>query len=995
MNITSIAIKRPITTLMICSAVLIFGTISLFNVPLGLLPDVTFPVIAIETRISGYSPSEVENVITKPIEAMVSTMNGVHRVRSTSSEDVSLVRVEFDLGTNMDYTSAEVREKINLIRDTFPEDARNPQIRKYNPSEAPVMIVSVHGDLSAVRLKEIVEKSIEKRLKRIEGVGNVEVKGGKEREIVVEVNHGRLRALGLSIVEIADALEANNLNFQVGSLIKGNYRLTTRTVGEYTDLSQIEKIGITRTSRGSMIYLKDIAHVLDSFGKEVSLTRFQGQPRVMLYIQKESGANILSVSTKLQTELVRAQNMLVNELEIEVIYDQADFIKESINRLSNEALFGAGLAMLVLLLFLRNFQSILTIGIAIPISIITTFSLMYVFGITLNIISLSGFTLGVGMLVDNSIVVIENIFKKRQINCSKIDSSLIGTGEVIKAITISTFAHIAVFLPIIFLQKKIRMLYGGLFFTVSFSLLASLLVALTIIPLLSSKLNLMPVWKGKKKGNYYRLYRKILLLSLRNRGKVIVGGLALFLSSLLLIPSIGFEPAARIDRGEFNIVIKTPPGSKLSVVDDAAGKVEKILLQTPEVKDVATEVKGETARVRVRLVHGLSRRKTTREVVEEIRAKVNFIPRTQIHFDIERATSTGNKIVLEVNGYDQQTLVYLAFKVKKRLLGIQGISDVVIHQDNPKPEMQIRVLHDKAGTYGLDANRIAQAVRSRITGPIATEYVDKGKEVNLRVRLQQEDIKDLTILKDISIPVQLASGQRVLLPLGEVSTFHFVEGLAEIHRKDQHRMIGISTEIGKENLARTAARIENELSDLKFPEGYSYNFGENYEEIKKSQKEMIFTFVLAVILVYMILASLFESVIYPFTIMFSVPMAIIGSLVILFIFGKSINMPVYVGAITLAGIVVNNAVVLVDYIKLLKSKGFGKWRAIIKGGESRLRPILMTSGTTLLALMPMALDRGAGSNLWSPLALTIIGGLFTSTILTLIILPVLVSFIND
>ncbi|MCK4821730.1 efflux RND transporter permease subunit, partial [bacterium] len=983
------------TTLMICSAVLLFGTISLFNVPLDLLPDINFPVITIDTRISGYSPPEVENWITKPIEAMISTMNNVHKVRSTSSEGLSTVRIEFDLGTNMDYASAEAREKINLIRDTFPKDARNPQIRKYNPSEAPVMIVSVHGDLSAVRLKGLVEENIEKRLKRVEGVGNVEVKGGKEREIVVEIDHGRLKATGLSISGIADTLESNNLNFQVGSLAKGDYRLITRTVGEYKDLAQIENIGLKRTSRGSMVYLKDIARVSDSFGKEMSLIRFQGQPRVMLYIQKESGANAISISEKLKKELLGLQSLFENKLKIDVIYDQASFISGSINRLRNEAILGAGLAMIVLLLFLRNFQSILVVGMAIPISIIATFTFMYVFGITLNIISLSGFTLGVGMLVDNAIVVIENIFRKRQVHYEKTKASLIGTGEVIKAITISTFAHIAVFLPVIFLQKEIRMLYSGLFFTVSFSLLASLLVALTIIPLLSSKLNLMPVWKGKKKGNYYRLYRKILLLSLRNRGKVIFGGLALFFGSLFLLPSIGFEPMARIDRGEFTVVIRTPPGTTLLVTDKAAREVEQILVKKPEVKDVSVEVKGEIARVRVRLIPEHSRIKTTREVVEELRPKINSIPRAQIHFNIGRATSTGNKIVLEVNGYDQQTLASLAFKVKEGLLGIQGISDVVIHQSNPKPEMQIRVLHDKAGAYGLSAIQIAKAVRSRITGPIATEYVDKGKEVDLRVRLRHEDIKDLSMLKDISIPVKLSSGQQVLLPIGEVSTFHFLKGMAEIHRKDQHRMISISAEIGKEDLARTAAKVEKEMSNIQFPEEYSYNFGENYQKMKESQKEMIFAFALAVILVYMILASLFESFLYPLTIMFSVPMAIIGCLIILYVSGRSINIPVYVGAITLAGIVVNNAVVLVDYIKLLKSKGMGRWRAIIRGGESRLRPILMTSGTTLLALLPMALDKGEGSNLWSPLALTVIGGLITSTILTLIILPVLCSFVKD
>jgi HAE1 family hydrophobic/amphiphilic exporter-1 len=378
-----------------------------------------------------------------------------------------------------------------------------------------------------------------------------------------------------------------------------------------------------------------------------------------------------------------------------------------------------------------------------------------------------------------------------------------------------------------------------------------------------------------------------------------------------------------------------------------------------------------------------------------LRPKVSFQPKTQVHFDIERKKSSGNELVLEVSGYDQKKLTQLAFQVKQQLAQMGEISDVVIHQNNPKPELQIRVLHDKAGLHGLDATGIAHAVRSRLTGPLATEYMDAGKEIDLRVRLQEEDRKSFAVLEDIAIPVSEDGGQRTLVPLSEVSQLNLVQGMAEINRKDRHRMIKISAEVPEADLIQTIAKVRAELDRIPFPEEYGYSFGENYEELRQSRKEMLFGFALAVILVYMILASLFESFVYPFTIMFSVPMALIGSLLLLYLAGKSINVPVYLGAITLTGIAVNNAVVLVDYIKQLRGSGLRKWRAIIKGGESRLRPILMTSGTTLFALLPMALDRGEGSNLWSPLALTIMGGLFSATLLTLFVLPVLVSFISD
>ena len=490
-------------------------------------------------------------------------------------------------------------------------------------------------------------------------------------------------------------------------------------------------------------------------------------------------------------------------------------------------------------------------------------------------------------------------------------------------------------------------------------------------------------------------YRRVLTFSFRNRGKIIASGTVLFLGSLLLIPRIGFDPVTRLDRGEFTIVLRTAPGTRLQVTDALARRIETVLMQTPTVKDVATEVTSDTARLRVRLVPERERGQATRQVVEALRPQVSALPEAQVHFDISSQASGGNKVELEINGYDQQTLTTLASKVRKRLSEMPDLTDVVIHQGNPEPEIQINILHDKAGAYGLNATQIAEAVRSRITGPLSTEYIDNGKEVSLRVRLQEKDLKDPALLGNILIPVLLRDEHRVMVPLSEVSTMTFNQGMAEIHRKDRHRMIRISAQVGRKNLIQTAAQIKGELQAIHFPDGYNYNFGEDYQEALENRKEMLFAFALSVILVYMILASLFESFLYPLAIIVSVPLALIGSLVVLFIFGKSINIPVYVGAITLAGIAVNNAVVMVDYINLIKSNGVTKWRAIIRAGENRLRPILMTSGTTLLALLPMALNKGEGSNLWSPLALTIIGGLFSSTILTLVILPVLASLIEE
>lgn len=799
----------------------------------------------------------------------------------------------------------------------------------------------------------------------------------------------------IPIAQIADSIEANSENVQVGSIDDAGKRILIRTLGKLDELAQIEHIVVTRTLQGSAVYLKDIATIKDSFQKEEQISRFQGEPRVMLSIQKESGANILRVSENIQRELDRLKRRIAGSAVLEIAFSQADFIEASIRRLRNEAIIGGGLAMVIILLFLRNLKGVVIVSTAIPISIMATLSLMYFFGITLNVITLAGFTLGVGMLLDNAIVVLENIVKKRHRRYNDKESSILGTAEVSRAIATSTVAHIAVFLPVIFLQKKIWMLYSGLFFTVSFSLVASLLVALTLIPVCSTWLKIRPSPQPKKKSFYHRAYRRGLLICLRNRGIVVAAAAVIFGASLLLIPEIGFEQMAQVDRGVFDIIVKNRPGTRLAVTNDVAKNLERVIQQVPEVRDVSSSVAGETASLRVRLVPAEVRTKTTRQVAEELRPKVTAIPDSQVHFDIERQVSSGKVIEIEVKGYDQRALMFLSLAVKQRLLGVKGITDVVVHQGNPKPEIQIRVLHDKAGLYGLSATQIAYAVRSSITGPLPTELYQEGKEIDLRVRLRDEDIKGLSVLEDLAIPVLAEDGQTAMVSLSEVSRFNLVQGMAEIHRKDRNRMIKISAEVAEANLLETIDNVKATLDTFKFPKGYGYNFGEKYQEIRENQKEMIFAFCMAITLVYMILASLFESFVYPLTIMFSVPMAIVGSVLTLYFTGKPISVPVYVGAITMAGIAVNNSLVLVDYVKLLKTRGAKRWRAIIKGGESRLRPILMTSGTTLLALLPMAIDKGQGSNLWSPLALTIIGGLFTSTILTLFILPVLVSFLRD
>jgi HAE1 family hydrophobic/amphiphilic exporter-1 len=1022
MNLASFAIKKPITIVMISLGAVLLGIVSLSNLPLDLYPDVDFPVLTISTRLPGYSPVHIEALITKPIEEVASTVNNVKTVKSLSREGESEVLVKFKIGTNMDFASLQIREKIDLIRGDFPKDTRFPMISKRNPASNPIIVLTAFGQAGPAKLREVSDDLIKKRLERIPGVANVEVNGGKEREIVVDVEEGQLKAMGLSILEIAHRIEKSNVSLPTGTLVKGDSELTTRAAGEVRSLKEIEDIPLSKTRRDSLILVKDIGKVKDTFKESEVITLFKGEPRVSIALQKESDANTLQLANAVDKEMKALSPMLPSGVKLEVFYNQADYIRSSLKRLKESIFLGGILAMAVLFVFLRHIPSTLIIGVSIPLSVIATFSLMYFTGITMNVISMSGLALGIGMLVDNSIVVLENIFRHKLKGSGAAEAASIGTREVVTAITASTFAHIAVFFPIVFVQKKVQMLYSNLFYTVSFSLVISLLVAIAIVPMLSSWTRSMPRKEEIIKRRYIRLYRKGLLKALRYRWAVALAALVLFGGSLFLIKFIGFESIGAMEKREFRISIQTPPGTKLSVVQGVTDEIEAILSKIPDVSDVSTEVRGDWARVFVRLKKEGGGR-STREVVEMMRPKVNAIPRAQITFSIDRVVGTGHSIILQVNGFDPKKLLSYAFQIKRRLQAVKGVSDVVIRQANEKPELTVKVLHDQAGAIGLDAAKIAHTIRSAFTGPISTKYREKGKEIDVRVRLRPEDRPDASAFQRLlatysenqkekdrrarleaeakTDPSALQylltthSKNQLIIPLSEVCRFDEGFGPGEIHRKDQQRMVEIQAEVsGDIDLQRAAFLVEQELSSFRFEKGYGYTFGEDYREMKASQREMLYAVILAVLLVYMILASLFESLLHPFTIMLSVPLAAIGVLWIFFVTGMPMNVGVYVGAIALAGIVVNNSIVLVDFIRLLRERGMGRWKAIVKAGEFRLRPILMTSATTVLGLIPMAIDRSAEAALWSPLALTIISGLTVSTVLTLFVVPVVYSLVE-
>ncbi len=980
-------IQRPIAVAMVFLSLVLLGTISLAHLPLDLLPETSYPVLSVTTLLGGYSPLEIEQTITKPIETALASLNNLVRLRSISQEGRAEIQLEFRLGTDMDFAMQEVRERLAYLLPTFPEDTLKPQVSKYDPNASPVMAIGVFGPSDEVVLRQTAEDILKKSLARVPGVANIEVIGGRRLEIVIEPDLARLQALGLSILELTNLLKQNNVELSLGAITQGRLSLPLRAAGEFRSLADIKKIGVIRTRTGSILSLDEIARVSYAGQADDTISRYQGDPRVIMHVYREYGSHIVAVSEALRQELARLEKRLPFGVKTEINYDQGTFILEAMQRLRLAGIIGAVLAMAVVFLFLRHVASTLAIAAAIPISVLGTFGFMFLSGISLNLISLAGLTLGIGMLVDNAIVVIENIYRYRQTKVMGAEAASVGTAEVLQALTAATLIHLAVFFPIFFLQKRIRLLYQDLFYTVSFSLLLSLAVAVVLAPVVAARFprpTHQVTWLVRLKG----WHRRLLIPVLRHALLWATFAMILLAISLAFLPFLGFESSTHLDRGEFSLIAQTHPGTIQTVTDTLAKRAERLLLTVPEVKDVATRVQGNAATFRVRLVPAGERRQTTRQVVEGLRPQVEALPFALVHFNVEGASKREHQISLEVTGPDQDILISLALTLRRHLQNISFIRDAVIHLRNPVPEIEVTVLHQQAANLGLTATDIAHGIRAAITGPLANRFREVDKELDIRTRLPEADRDNYRLLATLTIPKTVGPYQReVLVPIWPAIRTQTHLGTTEIHRLDRVRAIELTAEVQGLDLYRATQSLQPLLAKIPRPPGYEIRFGRNLQELQENRREITAALFVALVLVYMIMAALFESFRAPLVILSSVPLAVIGVVIVLLATQYAVSLAVYVGSLVLLGIVLNNAIVLVDHINTLHRQGFSVVRAVVQGTQDRLRPILITSATAILGLLPMALERQEGSQLWSPLAWTVIGGLLSATLLTLFILP--------
>ena len=1017
MSLSTASIHRPVTVLMVCLIAILLGVVAFVNIPVDLMPEIVYPTISIRAEYEGVAPEEMETLVVRPLEEAFSAAPGVEEIYSSVNEGLCYVRVGFDYGTDIDEAANELRTRLDRRRRYLPEDMDPPTMYKYDSSQYPIIFLTVSADnMDAKELRHYVEKQLQYRLERVPGVAAFTVRGGLRREIHVNLDLKKLRALELSIPQIVQMLRQENMNRPVGPVEEGRFDVLLRTRGEFQSLEEIRNVVLT-TRNSVPVHVRDIATVEDGHEDADYLVSVDGKPGVRMYVYKQAGANTVTVSGGLWEEVDGIHKAFPN-IRIEKTRDSADFIQASISNVQRAMLQGAGLAVLVLLFFLRSLSSTLIIGIAIPISVITTFALMYFNGFTLNTISVGGLALGVGMLVDNAIVVLENVYRHREGGKPIFEAAVAGSREVAMAITAATLTTIAVFVPVLFLGGIASQVYKQLAYVVSFSLLCSLAVALTVVPGLCAKLSTgrtpgrriahVNRFLGSSQQDLAEGYGNVLRWSLAHKAVVVLSAALLFGVAVSLAPYLGFELQPEVDEGEVRVNVELEPGTRVEVTDAVMQELRRVAADTVPQIETSMVTSGGSSRstgsgehvgeMRLNLIPRSERRRTAREVANELRERLQIQPgmlvRTRVSGGMFRrmGSEDEDRLSVQIRGHNIDTAAQLAETVREAMVRVPGIAEPTISQRPGMPEMLVEVDRLRAANMGLNVSDIATTLETAIGGTRSSMYRKEGDEYNILVRLREEDRLELGSVGHVPLSTPLGR----TIPAESVIELRRQEGPTHISRVNQERRLFVSGAIADRDLGSVVRDLQAELGAIPMPEGFSIEFGGEYEEQQETFRSLFLAAILALILVYMVMAAQFESLRDPFLILFSVPLATIGVVLMLLLTDTNFNQQAFLGIIVLLGIVVNNAIVLVDYTNLLRrDHGFGLHRAVVTAGIRRMRPILMTTITTVLGLAPMALGIGEGSELQAPMARVVIGGLAASTMITLVFIPVMYTAFEE
>jgi HAE1 family hydrophobic/amphiphilic exporter-1 len=1021
MSIARGPVQRPILTSIIFTIIIVIGLVSFSRLSIDLMPEVTYPTISISTDYGNVGPEEMEELVTRPIEEAVAAVQGVEEIASSSTEGRSSIRVSFTWGTDLDVAANDIRDRLDRTMARLPEDIERPMIRKFDLSAFPILFLGVSSNMNPVDLRQLVDDQVKYRLERVPGVAAVDIWGGLSREIHVDLKAAQLKALGLSPNTIVSTLVSENRNIPAGLYDHGNLEVLIRTQGEFLSLDEIKNTVIA-VREGTPIKIADVANVTDSWEEVRQLNRINGRPGLRIAINKQSGANTVQVADAVNKEIASI-NRDIPQLEISQQIDTSVYIKRSINNVGNATLLGGLLAILILFLFLRNFSSTAIIATAIPISIVATFSLMYFGGLTLNIITFGGLALGIGMLVDNAIVVLENVYRHRENGLLPVESALKGTSEVWSAIVASTLTTLVVFFPVVFIRGMAGIMFRQMAYVVSFSLLCSLVVALTLVPMLSSRfLRYQPAQHLTNENWLHRVYAaseatfrrveenygKLLAWALAHRRRVVLSAFGLFVFSIIFIRFIGVELMPSADESEVRVNIEMAVGTRLEVLDETTRVIEKIIQElVPEKINMMSRVGGggwqssggHTADIRVTLVPKSQRKRSSERIANDLRKSLSSLPGVTVRtragqglFLLRLGSSDTDNISVEVRGYDLAVAQELARRVNEVVRQVPGITDTQISREEGSPEQIIRIDRQKAADLGLNVSSIGDALETAIGGTYASYFREAGKEYHILVRLSDQDRKqlkellDLTVINNRGMPVVLRNVVEAVPQQGPV----------RLERKDQERIISINANFTGRDMGSVISDIRKGLRTIPVPKDFAILFGSDYEEQQKAFHELLLGLVLAIFLVYMVMAGQFESFRDPFIVLFSIPMAVIGVVLTMILTGTIFSMQAFIGCIMLAGIVVNNAILLVDYTNLMRrEEEMPLFKAITIAGSRRLRPILMTTLTTVLGLLPLSFGLGEGGEAQAPLARVVIGGLLSSTLVTLVLVPVIYSLFEQ
>jgi len=1020
MKLAQISVNRPVTTAMIFIAMVVLGLVSMSLLGLDLMPELEIPAVSVLTAYEGAGPEEVETLVTELIEDTLSTISGVDEVISVSKEGMSAVTLKFNWGEKIDESINDVREKIDLIRERLPEEAENPVIFKFDLAMIPIAIIAFTAEDSYPNLQDIVDDEIVDPLKRVKGVASITAGGGLLRQIRVDIDRDKLAALNLSVTQLNLALAAQNISTPGGNIKTGYKDYLLRTPEEFSSPDEVAEVVVARRN-GIPIKLKDVADVRDFFKERTYEVRMNGRKAMAIFIQKQSGENTVEVTRAVREKLDEIKKNLPPDVEPRIVMDSSEFILASVHSLRNTVLWAVLFVFIVLLFFLRDLRASLIVAVAIPTSLIITFLLMWLAGYTINTDSLASLAVAVGLVVDNAIVVVDNINRHRHKGQRPKEGAVFGANEVGVAVIASTLTTISIFAPIIFVGGITAIIFGQFAAIVTMALVASLFTALMLVPMLCSKLlRVRDVNSSKSILDFFynlgekvltkmeQLYVKFLNWALTNRKTVFISCIVLFVWSIGIVGFIGTEFFPQQDQNRVTARYELPIGTRYERTGVVARQLQTITENNvPERRNsfirwgvygsgggghYATEEETYKGILFISLKPKRQRDASPNDLIKRLRKITDKIPGAVIRYSAEDPLEAmifgaAGKLAVELYGHNMDEARAYAEAVKSAMAAVEGVDDVQISRKEEKPELRVVIDREKASKLGLDVKTIGKTIETLFAGTTATRYRERGNEYDVEVRLQPKDRDRIEDLRDVFI--SMPNGDQVSLV--NIAKIEHGLGPTKIERKDQARYITVSAEVSGRDLGSVAGDVRKTLNKIPAPPGFSYKFAGAEKEKKEAFGLLVIAVALGMVLVYMVMASQFESLRDPFIIFFSIPFGIVGVIIALALTGQALSVVSFLALIMLVGIVVNDGIVLISYINILRRRGLSVYSSIIEGGRSRLRPVVCTSCTTMLAMTPLAFSRGEGAEIWVPFAVTIIGGLFVGTVITLVLMPTLYS----